>query len=108
MRLYSHKLRIRKVGLCALIAVVLAGCQSTLSRDTKRVHDQYDAELAKLTTKYEQDQVDCLSTPNPTACKQELAAAYIEKLGILWALEQAEFEQAVHNAIRGTPQTSSN
>jgi hypothetical protein len=96
------------VGLGALTAVVLAGCQSTLSRDTNRVHDQYDAELAKLKSKYEQDQAICESTANPTACKQELAAAYDENLKILWDLEQAEFQQTVDSAIRGRPATSSN
>lgn len=106
----SSSRRIQSTLLCVLAVAIsaFAGCQSTLSRDTKRIQDEYDVELARLETKYQQDLAHCESTPNPKDCKAQLSEAYRERLELNWALEQAEFEKTVCSAVRAGSQTSSN
>lgn len=98
-----HILKLQLSLLLILFTACGTACQSTLPQNTKRIRDRYDAELAALKTKYEQDQLACDSAPNPPACKDQLSAAYRTQLSALWERENAEINKAVHTAIKGNP-----
>ncbi|MBN8598384.1 MAG: hypothetical protein J0L78_11995 [Planctomycetes bacterium] len=98
------------IALCVLSATsfLLAACQSTLSQESRRICDKYDAELAAAKAQYESNIAACESAPNPAACKDQQSQAYRDKIDVLWRAENAEHEEALQNAIHGRQNAASN
>ncbi|MFO0858912.1 MAG: hypothetical protein U0570_00035 [Phycisphaerales bacterium] len=91
------------VVFLAVIAFHQAGCESSFSRETRRISEKYNAQMAALTAQYDQQVISCETTPNPANCKDQKSRAYRDALDALWRAENAEMDQALDAAIHGRP-----